>query len=80
MSGESLPDVAEDVVKRLTDAQRRAMTRQLHPQWEGMISSWGDASVARTLWEIGLIEKPKTLAEPTLLGLRVRALLVGDDG
>lgn len=71
---------ARDVASRLSEAQRRAMSRpdeRVHPTWAGMISSWGDQGVANQLFDLGLTETRETLSCPTDLGRAVRQILKG---
>lgn len=70
---------AREIAARLTKAQREAFERSnptnMHPDWHGRISTYGDTELARQLYALGLVEKPETFAFATNLGLAVRAEL-----
>lgn len=69
----------EAMVRRLSPGARAAFERSadenMHPDWAGRISTYGDSAVGEELFALGLTRRAGTFSLATPLGLAVRAAL-----
>ena len=78
-----MPDINPTTIARsLSEGQRAAFLRSrdedMHYNWVGHISCYGNKAVACELYAMGLIAKPSTLAKATPVGLAVRAAILAE--
>ena len=81
-------DRAREIASGLTKAQREAFARSnpddMHPDWEGRISTYGDEAVGRELIALGLATPARGMAAMTFpfltpLGEAVRSHIQGEE-
>jgi hypothetical protein len=81
MDGMTEPNPA-DIARRLTAAQRKVVLTNDRGFADHAKGKWHSMSkpTAEILFGLGLLEEPVHLSRPTELGLRVRAIMLGEGG